>query len=170
MADHARRSTPGDAPHLTRFAAMTMDERWLGRTPEEMLDDFHWFRGEGFDLVVEDLAGLTATGDGPPVLAEGFRLLPHLVAPLLAAPHHAVWLLPTPAVRRAALESRGDLWSVAGRTSDPERALAALLERDHLFTERLRAECAALSLPTVDVDPDLSEDALTTHVAATLHL
>jgi hypothetical protein len=57
---------------------MDMDERWVSRSPEEMLETFHWFRGEGFHLIVEDLLRLPAQ---PAVIAEGFRLLPHLVSP-----------------------------------------------------------------------------------------
>ncbi|MEV4622381.1 hypothetical protein AB0J74_27155 [Asanoa sp. NPDC049573] len=69
------------------------------------------------------------------VVPESFRLLPELLAPLLADTRHSVWLIPTPEFRWAALESRGGLWQIAGRTSDPDRALANLLERDRLFTE-----------------------------------
>lgn len=163
MGDHATRTTPDDAPYLHRFLGMTMDERWLG-TPQDMVGTFHWFRGEGFPLVVEDLL------DRPGVLAEGFRLLPRLVRPLLTRPGQAVWLLPTPDFRRAALRSRGSEWAVAGRTSDPDRALGILLERDRLFTDRLAAEAAALDLPVVRVDTDLSEDQLTDRVADLLGL
>src|SRR4051794_24655625 len=101
MADHARR-TGADAPLLRAFEAMTMDERWLLRSPEAMLATFHWYAGEGFHLVVEDLRALRRADPATPVLAEGFRLLPDLVAPL-AEPGAAVWLLPTPAFREAAL-------------------------------------------------------------------
>jgi hypothetical protein len=55
---------------------MSMDERWVNRSPETMLETFHWFRGEGFGPIVEDLLALPAE---PGVVAEGFRLLPHLV-------------------------------------------------------------------------------------------
>ena len=58
MPGHARRATPEDSPHLARFSAMSMDERWVARTPRKMLDTFHWFHGEGFDLIVEDLLQL----------------------------------------------------------------------------------------------------------------
>jgi hypothetical protein len=68
-----------------------------------MLETFHWFRGEGFGLIVEDLLRL---GRDPGVIAEGFRLLPRLVKPLLAVPGHAAWLLPTPEFRRAAFGRR----------------------------------------------------------------
>jgi len=165
MADHGRRSTPEDAPFMRQFAAMDMDQRWVGRSPEVMLDTFHWFRGEGFGLIVEDLLRLPA---GTPVIAEGFRLLPDLVRPLLAAPRQAVWLLPTPAFRRAALASRGSLWTIAGRTTDPHRALGNLLARDAMFTDRLAAQTGRLGLRAIRVDAPMTEDDLTGRVAAAL--
>jgi len=132
MGDHASRSR--DTPLLERFLAMTMDERWVERSPAEMLETFHWFRGEGFGLIVDDLRAMP---DGPAVVAEGFRLLPHLVRPL-AAPHRALWLIPTPTFYRTALDLRG--WPVAARTSDPERARRNLTERDRMFADRLTRE------------------------------
>lgn len=162
MRDHAARTTPEAAPRLAEFLAMDMDERWLNRSPETMLETFHWYRGEGFELIVEDLLSLPRE----PVVVEGFRLLPHLVKPL-AAPGHAVWLLPTPEFRRTAFDSRGGLWTIAGQTSDPERALGNLLERDRRFTEQLAAQTRRLGLPAIEVDGTLTEDDLTTRVAET---
>ena len=158
MADHAVRSTAADAPYLERFKAMDMDERWLNRSPETMLETFHWFRGEGFPLIVEDLQRLPA---GTPVVAEGFRLLPHLVVPLLDNVDHAVWLLPTPAFRDAALASRGALWDLPGGTSDPERARFNLSRRDRMFTDRLIGECERLGCRTVELDVGATEDEVT---------
>lgn len=54
MGDHGLRLSPVQAPSLARFAAMDMDERWVTRDPSEMLDTFRWFRGEGFELIVDD--------------------------------------------------------------------------------------------------------------------
>jgi hypothetical protein len=91
-------------PVLSEFAAIYMDERWVNRSPETMLGTFRWFGGDGFGLMVEDLLRLPRE---PGVIVWGFRLLPHLVKPLLAMPSHVVWLLPTPGFRRAAFDSRG---------------------------------------------------------------
>lgn len=161
MADHARRSTPADSPFLSDFTAMNMDERWVSRSPEAMLETFHWFRGECFDLIIDDLVCLPAQ---PPVIAEGFRLLPGLVKPLLADPAHAVWLLPTPGFRRAALESRGSLWEIAGKTSDPDRALRNLLDRDRMFTEEMDGEVRSRGLHLIEVDTAMPADDLTERV------
>ena len=43
---------------------MDMDERWVNRSPETMLETFHWFHGEGFDLIVDDLLRLPAATGG----------------------------------------------------------------------------------------------------------
>ncbi len=167
MRDHAARTTPADSPRLHDFMAMTMDERWVRRSPEEMLHSFHWYAGEGFELIVEDLRALA--GDDI-VLAEGFRLLPGRVQPLLTGPRQAVWLLPSPEFRRAALTSRGGLWTIAGQTTDPRRALDNLLARDARFTDRLAAETAALNLTAIAVRPGRTEDQLEADVADALGL
>jgi hypothetical protein len=148
---------PDDRPFMNEFTAMDMDERWVNRSPDTMLETFHWFRGEGFTPIVEDLLRLPPD---PGVVAEGFRLLPRLVKPLLAAASHAVWLLPTPGFRRAAFDSRGSLWQIAGKTSDPERALVNLLERDRMFTDRLDEETRRLGLHVIEVDTTMTEDDL----------
>jgi 2-phosphoglycerate kinase len=161
MPDHARRCAPGDCPLLAAFASMDMDQRWLNRSPQAMLETFHWFQGEGFHLIVEDLLCLPAR---PGVIVEGFRLLPRLVNPLLAAAGHAVWLLPTPGFRRAAFESRGTLWDIARKTSVPHRALDNLLERDRMFTEHLHREATRLDLRTIAVASPTTEDDLAEQV------
>jgi hypothetical protein len=163
MAEHARRGSREECPLLHAFLEMGMDERWVSRPPKTMLETFHWFRGEGFRLIVEDLLGLPRE---PCVVAEGFRLLPRLVEPLLAAPNRAVWLLPTPDFRRAVFESRGGAaWSFLAKTNDPERALRNLLERDRMFTDGLREETARLGLRAVEVDAATTEEELAGRVA-----
>lgn len=158
MGAHARRTTPDDAPLLAAFLGMDADERWVNRSPQTMLETFHWFAGEGFSLIIEDLLGLPSdTG----VIVEGFRLLPDLVAPYLSGPGQAVWLLPTPAFRRAAFARRDGFWN---QTGDPARALRNLLERDRMFTDRLAAQTRRLGLRTIRVDDSTSQNALAEHV------
>jgi hypothetical protein len=142
--------------------AMDMDERWVNRSPKTLLETFHWFQGEGFELIIEDLLCLPRERG---VIVEGFRPLPRLVTPLLSVPSHGVWLLPTPAFRQAVLESRGgSAWGFLGRTSDPERALHNLLERDRMFTEILREETSRLDVTAIEVDTTMTEDDLAKRV------
>ncbi|MEU3892052.1 hypothetical protein [Streptomyces sp. NPDC029041] len=168
MADHAHRTTAEEAPFLHAFLAMNLDERWVDRSPETMLETFHWFRGEAFGLIVEDLARLPRD---VPVVVEGFRLLPHLVQPLLTEPGHAVWLLPTPDFRQAVFARRATRGGrFTQRTGDPGRAEDNLAVRDSLFTERLREETGRLGLPSVTVDGTLTEDELAERVSEVLRL
>ncbi|HLZ59211.1 MAG TPA: hypothetical protein VKR06_19890 [Ktedonosporobacter sp.] len=162
QSSHTARSNPIDHPLLHAFIAMTMDERWVKRTPEEMFHTFHGFHGEGFELLLEDLLALPTDRL---ILVEGYKLLPRLVAPLLSQPDQAVWLLPTPEFRRAAFASRGSTWSIAGRTNDPERALANLLTRDALYTEELFRQATALQFTTIEVNGSSSVDELAARVA-----
>jgi hypothetical protein len=142
MGDHAHRWPPEDCPNLTEFVKMSMDQRWVDRSPQTMLETFHWFRGEGFGLIIEDLLALPPDQD---VIAEGFRLLPHLVKPLLHDSSHCVWLIPTPEFRLAAFESRGTMWSI------PNKRLQSMVE--------------TTGLPAVTVDGCLTEDALESCIA-----
>src|SRR5689334_7544747 len=120
MAEHSRRSKPEDCPLLHQFIAMDMDERWVNRSPITMLDTFHWFRGEGFNMIIEDLLRIPTNLR---VIVEGFRVLPHLVKPVLSASDHAVWLLPSPEFRQSTIERRGGLRSgFLAKTSNPQRA------------------------------------------------
>ncbi|MDQ3870271.1 MAG: hypothetical protein M3301_01480 [Chloroflexota bacterium] len=164
---HGRRSTLSDHPLLHAFLAMDMDQRWLNRPPSLMLETFHGFRGEGFEFIVEDLLAFPAE---PPVLAEGFRLLPRLVAPLMSRADQAVWLLPTPEFRRLAFDARGFTWEIPRKTSNPERALANLLARDELFTRDVAREAAALNLPVIEVDVGVTVEALVERVREALGL
>lgn len=167
MGDHFHRTTVEDAPLTHQFAAMSMDQRWLDRSPETMLETFHWFRGEGFDLIVEDLLRLPKE---PGVIVEGFRLLPHLVKPLLKEPSQAVWLLPTPDFRQAAFVSRDYLWEIPRKTSNPQQTFHNLRERDRMFTERTLNEARGLHLPAIQVHPGLTEDELERTVAKSFAL
>jgi hypothetical protein len=146
---------------------MDMDERWANRSPDVMFQTFPWFAGEGFDLILDDLLALP---EEPPIVVEGFRLLPRLVAPLLSLPRKAVWLIPTPAFRRTAFESRGFTWEIPAKTCHPERALSNLLIRDRLFTDAVAKEAAALHLDVVEVDGTLGVEEVTKRVAYCLGL
>jgi hypothetical protein len=167
ISAHVSRSNPTDEPLLHAFLAMDMDERWVNRPPMVMFETFPWFHGEGFDLILEDLLALP---EEPPILVEGFRLLPRLVAPLLSTPDQAVWLAPTPAFRRTAFDGRGFTWEIPGKSSDPDRALSNLLDRDCLFTDALVKEAANLRLRVIAVDGTRNVEEVTQHVANSLAL
>lgn len=165
FSTYMRRPTPAGAPLLHAFLAMDMDERWVNRSPQDMFNTFHGFHGEQFDLIVKDLLALPRQ---PRVIAEGFTLLPRLVAPLLSGPNQAVWLAPTSEFRGAAFDSRGSTWDIPRKTSNPERGLANMLMRDRIFSGQVVRDATALGLAVIDVDLGQTVEGLVNRVAAVL--
>jgi 2-phosphoglycerate kinase len=168
FSDYLPRTTPASAPMLHAFMAMDMDERWVNRPPRVMFETFHGFHGECFDLVVEDLLALPRE---PPILVEGFTLLPRLVMPLINRLTQAVWLLPTSDFRRAAFERRGTTWTIPAKTTDPRRAFENLLMRDAMFTDELRSKARTSGAQVIEVGrQDLTAVQLAARVADALAL
>jgi hypothetical protein len=163
MARHAL--APGaDTPLLAAFLGQSADERWL-RTPEAMLDTFPWFAGERFERVISDLEALSGS---TPILAEGFRLLPRLVAPLLDRSWQGVWLVPTPEFRRTVFEERAPDRQFWLNTSQPRVALDRLLRRDAMFADVVAEEARELGLTAVTVDGSRSMSDLADELAVIL--
>jgi 2-phosphoglycerate kinase len=155
MTEHTRRSKPEECPFLHTFMAMDIDDRWLNRSPAAMLETFHWFQGEAFEMIIDDLLCMPTDIR---VIVEGFRVLPRLVQPILEASNQAVWLLPSPEFREAIVERRSVRTSgFLAKTSNPERALENLLARDGMFTDRLRNEVKDLELCSIEVNAATSE-------------
>ncbi|MGJ8528280.1 shikimate kinase [Maritalea sp.] len=154
MQNHAARSSSKDCPLIHEFLNMSMDERWVNRTPREMLKSFHWYKGEGFNFVIDDLLALPADRA---VIAEGFRLLPELVTPYLKSKSQAIWLLPTAEFRKMAFSNRGSLWEIPNSTSNPQVALDNLLERDGIFTDQLSQNVEANKLNAIEVNQQLPQ-------------
>ena len=144
--DHSDRTRVDRHPTRAAFLAMSMDERWVIRSPEQMAEmEVLEFR-ERFEMVLEDLAALPADR----VVADGFGLLPELVAPHLTSRRQAIFLLPTPATRERNYATRG--WAGIAGTSDHGRASRNKLDRDALLTEHVRRTARAHDLATVELD------------------
>jgi hypothetical protein len=156
---HTDRTRADRHPHRAAFLAMTLDERWVLRPPRDMTDETIGSFRERFEMVIEDLLAMP---ESPPVIADGFGLLPELVHPVIASPRQAIFLLPTPEFRVAALENRG--WRTIEGTSDPDRARANRLARDGLLTEHIGESAARLGLSTIVVDGARALDEMVTDV------
>jgi len=159
---HSARLDGAAAPLLERFRAMTMDQRWVDGDPVDMFRTFPWFHGEGFDLMLDDLRLLRADR---PVIAEGFRLLPALVLPLLSNVRHGAWLLPTPRFRAEAFSRRVGEDAFWTRTTNPARALANLLERDRLFTDELTHQTHHADIDAIHVNGTQTVDRMVDDLA-----
>src|SRR5947209_928431 len=91
LAAHVRRAAPLAYPMMHKLTTTPWHDLWM-RPVEVMIREELAFYREEFPLVLADLRGFPAAA---PVIAEGTALLPELVAPHLAAPHRAVWLVPS---------------------------------------------------------------------------
>lgn len=165
IGEHGREAGP-DAPLLRAFVAQSMDERWLS-DGQTMLEAFPWFAGERFDRIVADLG---QASEARLILAEGFRLLPRLVAPLIRESWEGIWLIATPDFRRRVFLERPVERQFWLRTSDPALALERLLDRDALFAASVADEARHLSLKTVRVDGSVPLYDLADEVADWLRL
>jgi 2-phosphoglycerate kinase len=149
---HTPRVRPGRHPELAAFIAMSMDERWLLRSPEKMARNAIGGWAERFEFVLDDLLALPTS---PPIVAEGIGLLPECVADVAAA-ECAVFLVHTPAFLRGARDARQGMTSMTRLTSDPERSLARLVRRNELLANHIREGALRHGMPVIEVDERLS--------------
>ena len=159
-AAHAERSQPDRHQTLAASNALTMDERWLLPSPEELAARSTQVHHERFEFIVEDLLAMP---QDQPVLAEGYGLPPELVLPVLADVRHALWLISGPDFLTAMRYKRG--MTAPALTSNPVRARAQLIERDILMAASLRQSVADQGLALLDIDGSLSIDETATRVA-----
>jgi hypothetical protein len=153
---HAERAETGPYPAMRAFEAKTMDERWLHPEPEEMADEFVEYSRDRFRMVLDDLHGLPTR---PAIVAEGPQLLPELVAPLLARPEAAIWLVPTPRLQRGLLDARPS--AGPDHTSDADLVRAKMTRRNELIGERIRSSALEHGLELVEIDAyEQADDAL----------
>lgn len=144
---HAERAETGPYPAMRAFAAKTMDERWFHPKPEEMADEFLEYSRDRFRMILDDLRALPTE---PGIVAEGPQLLPELVAPLLARPEAAIWLVPTPRLQRGLLDARPS--AGPDHTSDADLVKAKMTRRNELIADRIRSSALEHGLRLVEID------------------
>jgi hypothetical protein len=159
----ARRVTAGDADAIA-FLQMTMDQRWIQRSVEELTQEAIVSWTKSFSLVIEDLLTLPKENI---IVAEG-NFFPASVAPYLTHPSQAIWLTPTTAFcdqarrrKHAELVRRQKRHGAYDEGSDPEQRLRNLIERDTRLADYVKQQAESLSLPHYEVDGSLSSEDLT---------
>jgi hypothetical protein len=143
---HAERAETGPFPTMRAFGQKTMDERWLHPEPEEMAEEFLAYARERFQMIVDDLRALPRE---PAIVAEGPHLLPELVAPLVASPQAAVWLVPTPHLQRGLHGARPS--AVPGHTSDADLVQEKVARRNELLAEAIRRSALETGLAVTEI-------------------
>ncbi|MFG1961946.1 hypothetical protein [Nonomuraea sp. NPDC049028] len=149
---YIHRCSPQRHPYMCALLQTPREQRWTGRTPEEIFQSMPSLHGETIGLVIEDL--LTLPTDRP-VLVDDFRTLPEHVAPLLKWREQAVFLRPTPEFRRHALGARfADPARARANwgNCDHAEAMVNRLGRDELWDDEVRRQALKQDLPVLDVD------------------
>jgi hypothetical protein len=150
---HYTRIDPGRQPymHALRQQIDDLDARWVNITPQGLFARWCGIAAERFPMALEDLRALPPG----PIVAEGYGLLPALVAPVLSSPRQAIWLVPTEEFKRATFarrEATGEKGASRWKSSDPERWRANHIGRDLLIGDLIREQARALDLKLLEVD------------------
>ncbi|WP_091103924.1 hypothetical protein [Micromonospora citrea] len=167
---YVSRCTAHEQPYLWALRQAPPAQKWNSRSAQEIFESMPSLHGETFGFVVDDLLAMRT---GRPVLVDDFRTLPREVAPLLAWPEQAAFLLPTPQFRDRALRAR---FADAARAranwgdSDHGEALALRLARDELWDAEVRRQAVELHLPVVSIDGSRDVTDLVDDLAARFRL
>jgi hypothetical protein len=167
---YVTRVGPDEQPRYAALLAMSAEQRWLDRKPEQIFAEMPSLHGESFPLVLDDL--LRYPG-GHVLLVDDFRTLPREVAPLLSWSSQAVFLLPVPSFREQALQARyadPDRARANWGEADPRRMLAARLARDQLWDAEIRRQAEDHGLPVIEVDGTRGPDQVARQVARAFRL
>jgi adenylate kinase family enzyme len=159
----ARRTAAGDAESAA-FMQMNMDQRWIERPVEALVQEAIMSWPRDFDMVIEDLLALPKENF---IVAEG-NFFPAYVAPYLVSPRQAIWLVPTDAFceqgRRqkwAELARRQQRHGVYNEGSDPETRRRNIIQRDCHLAHYVKQQAEAMQLTVYEVDGSRSPAEMT---------
>lgn len=151
---HVARMDPARHPQNHRLGRLDYVARHVNPSPEELARDFIACSTERFHLVVDDLSRLAKD---VMTIVEGPALLPELVAPLVATPRHALFLLPDNDFTDANLRARPQARPVSG--SIVEEGHRKRTARDRILTRHIAHTATTCRLPTLRVDGSLTVEA-----------
>ena len=157
FAAHRERADPRLHPAFCRLMDRPPEQLWAA-PPDEQAAELLAFYEDELAMVVDDVLALPRAR---PVLVEGVGLLPASLAPLLAVPGYALWLIATPELRRSRYPERGAyVEELLARCADPAQAFARWMERDDLVAAKLATDAAAHGLGWIAVNGDRDVEAL----------
>lgn len=148
-------------PVCRRIQRMTADETWMRPPQVQCLEELDYYR-EVFPFVMEKLAAL----DAPRVIAEGAAFLPSLMTDAA----HYIAIIPSREFQLSRYSQRPWVPHVLRDCSDQEAAFANWMERDVLFAEAIREQCAGAGRTCLLTDGSVSPEARFEQVAAHFHL
>lgn len=136
-------------PALSGWMALSWDERW-SRPPDVLVDEVVACYREHLGFVREQV--LTRAGRDRPVLVEGSAILPADVAPTLAHPADALWLVPTRAFQAHHYAQRPWVGDILRECVDRATAFERWMEREARYAAWLEDEVRGLGLACIAVD------------------
>lgn len=159
----ARRLAEGD-PALEAFLKMSMDQRWLERSVEALVQEVLDSWSKECRLALEDLFAMPNEWF---IIAEG-NFFPDCLALYLSSPHQAIWLVPSASFceqarrrRDAEQARRREQYGIANESSDPERRLHNLIQRDHQLARLVKQQAEHHQLRVCEVDGSRSLEEMT---------
>jgi adenylate kinase family enzyme len=141
-------------PTYQAFIKASLDERWVDPEPEELFQRALSSFRDRFPMVIEDLLAYPSDRQ---IIAEGFGLLPDLLAPLLTRPEQALWLVPTEAFKQASMQRRGKP-NFGPQISNREKAKMNLIQRDKLLAAYITEQVQKYGFTLYEVDEANSLD------------
>jgi hypothetical protein len=168
--DWLDRCSPERQPRFAALRGQRPGEIWRGRSPEQVFEAMASRYGETIRFLVEDLLERPA---GRIVVVDYFGVQPRDLAPLLAWPGQAVFLIPAAQFRRAALTQRyadPDRARANWADLDPAAVLEARLARDALWDAEVSGQASALGLPLLTVDGSRPLTEITAELAGSFRL
>lgn len=158
---HLQRATRADSPAFHQLQAllsgpMSWDNIWM-RPVDVLINHELAIYNEEFAMICDDLLAMP---NDRPIIAEGAALLPERVAPLLSAPHQAIWIVPTPAFQLEHYSQRPWIRDILQTCTDPDQAFQNWMARDAGFAQTVikQAETHALTTMIVDGQRTIAEN------------
>ncbi len=144
-ADHLARAAPGDQPCLCLWRDCTRRREWFLTPPQEHTAVMNGAFREEFPMIAADLAGDECG------VVEGVSVTPGILRE--AVPRaRAVFLISTPAFRRARYLDRGFARQWVEAYADPAAAFETLMAANDLMAEDWRTQAEAAGYPLLLVD------------------
>ncbi len=142
--DHLARANPADHPNLCLWRDRTRRREWFLTPPREHAAVMNGAFREEFPMIAADLARLGAG------VVEGVSVTPGVLREAVPAAR-AVFLISTPAFRRARYLDRGFARQWVDAYADPAAAFETLMAANDLMAEGWAAEAEAAGYPVLVV-------------------
>jgi hypothetical protein len=140
--------TSEEQPIFSQLSTLTGDALWIRPLAQQISEEISLYQEE-FPPILDDLCALPKT---MPVLVEGAALLPHLVTPLLATRHQALWMVPVPDFQIKHYIRREWAQEIVATCTDPEQAFTNWMQRDISFAAYITQKAIEQELFLIQVN------------------